>query len=68
MIESSSLKHIKGPKLRNHIEKKPFTQNIYGIDYTYSLLPKKQRNFVLTNDRFLLVRGIESISYARELP
>ena len=58
MNESSSLQNLNGPKLRLHIEKKPFTQKIRGIDYTYSLLPKKQRTFVFTNDRFLLVRGI----------
>lgn len=38
------------------------------IDYTYSIIPKKQKSFVFTNNRFLVLKGIESISYAREFP
>ena len=67
MLESTSLA-ISGSKLRSHIEKKPFTQRIDGIDYTFSMIPKKQNNFVFTNDRFLMVKGIETISYARAFP
>lgn len=39
-----------------------------GIEYTYSIIPKKQKSFVLTNNRFLLLKSIDSISYAREFP
>lgn len=31
------------------IRKRPFTQNIHGVEYTYSILNKKQQTFVLTN-------------------
>jgi hypothetical protein len=60
--------NISGPQLRRHIEKKPFTQRLGLIDYTYSIIPKKQKTFVLTNERFLMVSGIESISYAKAFP
>lgn len=31
------------------MKKKPFTQMIHGVEYTYSILSKKQQTFVLTN-------------------
>lgn len=45
---------------------KPVRQMINGVDYFYSLLAKKNKKFILTNMRFLLIKGIESISYARD--
>jgi hypothetical protein len=50
------------------MKKKPFTQYLGGIEFTYSLLPKKQDSFLLTNERFLMLKGHESISYARAFP
>ncbi len=64
----STLSALTGTKLRSHIEKKPYTQRMNDIDYTYSIIPKKQKNFVLTNNRFLVLKGIETISYARAFP
>lgn len=55
-------------KVRATIEKKPYSQDIQGIRYTYSILPKKQKAFVLTHERFLVIKGIEEISYAKEFP
>ena len=47
------------------IQKKPVTQMTDGKEITYSLLSKKQENFSLfANDRFLFLKGIESINYA----
>jgi hypothetical protein len=31
------------------MKKKPYTQLIHGVEYTYSILSKKQQTFVLTN-------------------
>jgi hypothetical protein len=56
---------LQGTQLRSHIEKKPYTQKMNDIDYTYSIIPKKQKSFVFTHVRFLLLKSIESISYAR---
>lgn len=55
-------------KILSLIEKKPYSQDVQGVKYTYSILPKKQKAFVLTHDRFLVIRGIEEISYAKEFP
>jgi len=44
--------------LRQYITKLPHTENIDGEDITYSLIPKKQATFVMTHDRFLLLKGI----------
>jgi len=49
------------------IKVKPYTQMLDDVELTYSILSKKQQGFVLTNDRFLLLKGNESISYARSL-
>lgn len=64
----SSQVGLSGAKLRSHIEKKPYTQRMNELDYTYSIIPKKQKNFVLTNNRFLVLKGIQTISYARAFP
>lgn len=48
------------------MKKKPYTQKIGNIEYTYSLISKKQASFVMAHDRFLYLKGYESISYARE--
>jgi hypothetical protein len=48
------------------MKKKPYTQKIGNVEYTYSLLSKKQASFVMSHDRFLYLKGYESISYARE--
>lgn len=39
-----------------------------GEEITYSVLPKKQQTFVMTHDRFLLLKGNDIIGYAREFP
>lgn len=49
------------------IKKKPYTQMLDDVEITYSILSKKQQGFILANDRFLLLKGNESISYARSL-
>lgn len=54
--------------LKNFITKRPFTETIDGEDITYSIIPKKQASFVMTHDRFLLLKGIEILGYAREFP
>lgn len=50
------------------IKKKPYSQLIAGVEYTFSILKKKQKSFVGTNDRFLVLKGIESLAYARVFP
>ncbi len=50
------------------MKKKPYSQKIGNIDFTYSILSKKQQSFVGSNNRFLILKGIESIAYAREFP
>lgn len=49
-----------------YMKKNPYSQKIGNVEYTYSLLSKKQESFVLSHDRFLYLKGYESISYARE--
>lgn len=34
---------------KSHIENNPYTQTIEGVKYTYSILPKKQKSFFMTN-------------------
>lgn len=69
---ASKVNELEGQnKLQNHdslelssaqillaMKKKPFTQMIHGVEYTYSILSKKQQTFVLTNERFLVLKGI----------
>ncbi len=55
-------------QIKSLILKKPFSQIIKGTEYTYSIVSKKQKTFVLTNDRFLILKGVEMIGYARGLP
>jgi hypothetical protein len=50
------------------IKNRPYTQNMNGVEVTYSILNKKQQTFVLTHPRFLYLNGIESISYASASP
>jgi hypothetical protein len=50
------------------MKKSPFSQILDGVEVTYSILSKKQSTFIMTNDRFLFLKGIETISYAREFP
>lgn len=50
------------------MHKRPYTQFLQGQEITYSVLCKKQQTFLFGNDRFLLLRGIDSISYARNFP
>jgi hypothetical protein len=38
---------LQGTQLRSHIEKKPYTQKMNDIDYTYSIIPKKTKVFRL---------------------
>ena len=51
-----------------YMKKRPFTQYLGGIQFTYSLLQKKQGTFLLTNERFLMLKGHEYIAYARVFP
>lgn len=39
------------------MKKKPYNQKIGNIEYTYSLLSKKQASFVMAHDRFLYLKG-----------
>lgn len=50
------------------MRKQPYSQFLQGQEITYSVLCKKQQTFLFGNDRFLLLRGIDSISYARAFP
>ena len=50
------------------MRKRPYSQLLQDQEITYSVLCKKQQIFLFGNDRFLLLRGIDSISYAREFP
>ena len=54
--------------IRSFITRRPYTEIIDEEEITYSVLPKKQESFVMTHDRFLILKGIEWIGYARELP
>ena len=45
-----------------------FEQRLGNVDYAYSLIPKKRANFFGENERFPVLKGIECIGYARELP
>ena len=53
--------------IRQHITKRPYTQTFDFEDITYSLFPKKMKTMCLTHERFLLLKGIEILGYAREL-
>lgn len=55
-------------ELLNHIKMNPYTQVLSGLELTYSVLPKKQQTLFGTNNRVLILKGLESIAYARELP
>lgn len=50
------------------MRKHPYSQILNGVEITYSIICKKQETFLFGNDRFLLLRGIDSLSYAREFP
>lgn len=50
------------------MHKRPYSQLLQGQEITYSVLCKKQQTFLFGNDRFLLLKGIDYISYAREFP
>jgi hypothetical protein len=52
--------------IRQFITKRPYSQTLDFEDITYSLIPKKQQSFVMTHERFLLLKGIEILGYARE--
>lgn len=58
MYTMDSQSNLQGTQLRTHIEKKPYSQIMNGIEYTYSIIPKKQKSFVFTNTRFLLLKSI----------
>lgn len=59
---------LSGPQILSYIKKRPFTQLIKGVEFTYSMLSKIQKRFIMTNDRFLVLKGTESIGYARNFP
>ena len=58
----------KPEEVKKFIMKRPYSQRLAGQEITYSILNKKQESFVLTHERFLILKGIESIGYAREFP
>jgi hypothetical protein len=66
--EPSEPMPVSSAEIKAYIKKKPYTQTLGGQEFTYSLLPKKQQTFVMTHDRFLLLKGTDLIGYARELP
>jgi len=43
-------------------------EEIGGKQYTYSLLKKKNQKFVFSNERLLILKGLTSIGYARNIP
>lgn len=49
---------LTGDQIKSLIKKKPYSQFLNGTEYTYSIVSKKQKTFVLTNDRFLVLKGI----------
>lgn len=63
--EASEIQPFDPKEIKTFIKRKPYTQRLEGDDITYSVLPKKQNTFVMTNDRFLLLKGTEFIAYAR---
>jgi hypothetical protein len=65
---SESRGTLSGPQILALMKKKPYSQQLGQTELTYSVLSKKQKSFVLANDRFLLLRGIDSLSYARAFP
>jgi hypothetical protein len=36
--------------------------------FTYSILKKKNEKFIFSNDRFFVIKGIQTIGYARSIP
>jgi hypothetical protein len=40
------------------MKKKPYSQKIGTIDYTYSILSKKKQTFMGANNRFLILKGL----------
>jgi hypothetical protein len=50
------------------MKNRPYTQSLGGEELTYSILPKRQETFILTHERFLMLKGFNSISYARFFP
>lgn len=67
-MQAESRGTLGGPQILALMKKKPYSQQLGQAELTYSVLSKKQKTFVLANDRFLLLRGIESLSYARTFP
>ncbi len=61
-------KEISSSVLLQRIKKKPYTQTIDDTDYTYSILAKKQKTFVFTHDRFLILKGTDTLGYSNFMP
>ena len=40
------------------MKKRPYSQIINGVEYTFSILNKKQQTFVMTHERFLILKGV----------
>ena len=52
-----------GPELMALIKKKPHTQLIGGVQFTYSMVRKKK--FFGSDDLFLVLKGLDYVSYAK---
>lgn len=63
--ESPRQRREMSQQLKEKIRKKPFYEPIDNVQYTYSLLKKKNKSFFLTNERLLMLKGSQSIGYAR---
>ena len=51
-------------QIMEQLKNSHFSQTIEGVDCTYSILKKSQKTLgFLGNERMLLLRGIQSISY-----
>ena len=44
--------------IKQYIAKRPYTQKIGDEEVTYSIIPKKQSTFIMTHDRFLILKSI----------
>jgi hypothetical protein len=50
---------------RKLIQSKPYSQTLEKEWIIYSLIPKSRQTFFGTNERLLLLKGLDSISYSR---
>jgi regulatory protein YycI of two-component signal transduction system YycFG len=49
---------ISSAQILQAMKKRPYSQIINGVEYTFSILNKKQQTFVMTHERFLILKGV----------